>query len=74
MIPATQIKTLFVRFHKREFLCKIVNLKIGDCSESTNTPSIISAPSVNTVTMTVWVWAYKYLVQKGGESLPRNAL
>lgn len=46
MIPVTQIKTLFVRFHK-EFLGKIVNLKIGDCSESTSNPSIISAPSVN---------------------------
>lgn len=56
MIPVTQIKTLFVRFHK-EFLGKIVNLKIGDCSESTSNPSIIPASSVNSVRMTVWVWA-----------------
>lgn len=47
----------------KEFLGKRGNLKIGDCTGNTNSPSIIAAPSANEVVRTVWMWVCKYLVQ-----------
>lgn len=71
MITATQIKTLFVRFHKA-FLGEIVGLKTGDCS--TNSPPIIFASLASNVTIIAWLWAYKYLIQKGKKSAKKFIL
>ena len=48
----------------KEFPGKRGNLKIGDCTGNTNSPSVITAPLANGVMRTVWVWVCKYLVQR----------
>lgn len=52
MTPVTQINPCLSGFIK-EFLGKALNLKISDCSGSTNSPSIISAPSAHSMLVTV---------------------